>query len=60
VSLNRMTLEITDEPVTEGRVRRVLPWLTAYPEPAVLPELKSNDFSAEAKLRHGDFVRRQR
>jgi len=55
--LKQITLEITDEPVTREKVQGVLPWLSNYPEPSVLPELELNDFSAEAKLRYGDFLR---
>jgi hypothetical protein len=32
-TLSRITLEITDEPVTEGQVKRILPWLS---DPAVV------------------------
>ena len=57
-ALSSITLAITDEPVTKGRVEAVLGWLNEYPEPSVVPQIDPNDFSFEAKLRHGDFIRR--
>ncbi|MBZ0164880.1 MAG: hypothetical protein K8H74_19485 [Notoacmeibacter sp.] len=56
--LASVTLEITDEPMTEGKVDEVLGWLSKYPEPSVLPKVSPTDFSFEAKLRHGEFIRR--
>jgi hypothetical protein len=58
VSLKAVTLETTDEPVTEGRVAAVLGWLGPYPEAPLLPMISPTDFSFEAKLRQGSFIRR--
>jgi hypothetical protein len=55
--LNSITMTITDEPVTEGKVERVLGWLGKHPETPVLPKINPTDFSFEAKLRQGDFIR---
>lgn len=57
-SLKSITLEITSEPVTEGKVEKLLGWLSQHPEPSVIPKVQPTDFSFEAKLRHGDFIRR--
>lgn len=57
-ALSSITLAITDEPVTKGPVEAVLGWLSKYPEPSVVPQIDPKDFSFEAKLRHGDFIRR--
>ncbi len=56
--LNAITMTITGEPMTEGRVEEVLGWLGQYPETPILPSIKPTDFSFEAKLRQGDFLRR--
>jgi hypothetical protein len=57
--LRSVTLEITDEPVTEGEVERVLPWLGEYPEP---PLVRSEDIFHPthfgSSIKHGDFIRR--
>ena len=59
VSLKRITLEITDEPVTEGKVESVLGWLNSVnrlvePKPGAL--LK--DTPVEHRLYHLDFMRK--
>jgi hypothetical protein len=56
--LEGISITITYEPVTEGKVEAVLGWLGPHPEPAVLSVVKPSDFSVEAKLRHGDFIKR--
>lgn len=58
VSLTSATLGVTDEPVTEGRVEEVLGWLGPYPETRLLLNTSSTDFSVEAQLEQGQFVRR--
>lgn len=58
-ALKSVTLEVTDEAATQGRMEQVLGWLGEHPEPSVIPDVKPTDFSFEAKLRHGDFIRRQ-
>ncbi len=59
-ALKSITLEITDEPVTMGRVEKVLGWLGPYPEPTLG---KSEDIYSPifaATVNHGDFIRRQK
>jgi hypothetical protein len=58
VSLKRITLEITDDTMTEGLIKKVLPWLGDYPEPPLLSEPDPKDFSFAALRRHGDFIRK--
>lgn len=59
VRLKAVTLEITDDPVTEERVEALLGWLGIYPETRLFSEIRSTDFSIEAQLEQGDFIRRQ-
>ena len=60
VRLKAVTLEITDEAVTEGRVDSLLKWLGPYPEPALGPStgesLDSSPFFLKVLM--GDFIRR--
>jgi hypothetical protein len=58
VRLKAVTLEITEEAVTEGPLDALLPWLETYPEAALLPKIDPNDWSLRATLRPGDFIRR--
>ena len=59
VSLKAVTLAVTDEPVTEGKVEAVLGWLGPYPEPALLPgDGRSGDIPFAMKIHQGDFIRR--
>ena len=59
VSLASMTLEITDEPVTNGRVESVLGWLGEHPEPSLCPATGQTRNIPFCSLRsHGDFIRR--
>ena len=55
VRLAGVTMAVVREPITRGRVDQLLPWLGPDPEPSILPSVASDDFSVEAKLRHGDF-----
>ncbi len=57
VKLHSITIEMTGEKVTQD-IENKLPWVRGYPEEPVLPEIKANDFSAEAQLRKGHFIRR--
>ncbi|MBT2131949.1 hypothetical protein [Aliiroseovarius lamellibrachiae] len=57
-AITGVTVQSTDEPVTEGVVEQVLGWLGPYPELPVLPEIDPYDFSFAAKLRQGQFIRR--
>ena len=59
VSLNSMTLEITDGPVTEGRVEAVLAWLGPYPEPGLGPATGgTTNIPFYHRVHMGDFIRR--
>lgn len=54
VSLKRITVQVTDDPVTTGIEER-LGWLGEYPEPSLDPDHGPRDFSLPATLHHGDF-----
>jgi hypothetical protein len=57
VELRRITVEITDAPVTD-RIRQRLPWLSRYPEPSLDPNFRPTTTpSFLQRLRHGDFSR---
>ncbi len=60
VRLKALTLEITREAVTEGRVEGVLGWLGPYPEPGLCPAtgglLKDAPFCRMVTM--GDIIRR--
>jgi len=58
VRLKAVTLEITREAMTEGRVEGVLGWMPDYPEAPIIPKVDPMDFSLSATLRQGDFIRR--
>jgi hypothetical protein len=58
VSLESITLEITDEKVTEGEVKKALKWLGEHPETPLLPKLDPKDFSLVALLRQGVFIKK--
>lgn len=56
--LKAIRLEITDEPVTAGRLESVLGWLGPYPETPLIPKVALDDFSFAALRRQGEFIRR--
>ena len=56
VSLRRITVQMTDDPVTSGIGQR-LGWLSEYPEPSLKPDHGPRDFSLAATLHHGAFRR---
>ncbi len=57
--LKSITLEITDEDVTKGRIEKLLPWLGQYPEPPLCKPTSETDYSfCAASVHHGDFIRR--
>jgi len=60
VSLKTVTLEITDEPVAEGRVEAILGWLGPYPEPTLGPATGGplQDAPFHQHVTMGDFIRR--
>ena len=55
-SIKRVTIQMTDEPVTSG-IRKRLPWLSSHPEPSLNPRHGPHDWSLPATLTHGDFSR---
>lgn len=55
-SIKRVTIQMTDEPVSRG-IRKRLPWLGSYPEPSLNPRHGPEDWSLPATLTHGDFSR---
>jgi hypothetical protein len=56
--LKSITLEITNEPVTEGKVGPLLAWLSDYPEPALCERSDSSQISFCRTVHHGDIIRR--
>ena len=55
--LKRITMQIVDEPVTEG-INRRLEWLGNYPEPRLDSDYRgSSEPSLSQRLSHGNFVR---
>jgi hypothetical protein len=61
VGLTSVTLEITKEPVTVGRLDGLLGWLGPYPEPRLIPpDGRSTGVPISRSLSHGDFIRRPR
>ena len=56
--LEGVTLEVTEEPVTEGRVRELLGWLGFYPEPGLIKgDGRTTDIPFGMRVTHGDFWR---
>lgn len=58
VRLKSVVLEVTEEPVTEGRVEGVLGWLGPYPETRLRSTVAPTDFSPVAQIDQGMFIRR--
>lgn len=57
--LKAITLDITDEPVTTGKVKKVLEWLGLYPEPSLGPYTnRTNNIPFYLRVTHGSFLRR--
>jgi hypothetical protein len=55
---NSMTLSITEEPVTDGVVHKVLGWLTAYPEQGLSPPTgRTTDIPFSRRVSYGDLLR---
>ena len=59
VRLKGVTLAVTKEAVTEGKVEAVLGWLGPYQETPLLKHIDPMDFSFEAQLREGSFIVRK-
>lgn len=59
VSLKSITLEITDEPATKGKVENILTWLGQHPEPKLGPATGgTTNIPFYRLVSHGDFLRR--
>ena len=59
VELRAVTLEVTGDPVTEGRVESLLGWLGPYPEPKLGPATGGTaDIPFNRMVEMGDFIRR--
>lgn len=57
--LNSLTLTMSDEPMTEGKMDSVLGWLGPYPEPRLSPATgRTTDIPFSRRISHGDFIRR--
>jgi len=58
-TLKSITLEITDEPVTTGKVEEVLGWLSEHPEPGLCPSTgRTTNIPFCRRVKHGDIIRR--
>ncbi len=58
-AITGVTVQSTDEPVTEGVVEQVLGWLGPYPEPGLCkPTGRTTNIPFCRRVRHGDFIRR--
>ena len=58
-ALKSITLEVTDESVTGGKMGSLLNWLSKYPEPPLCIPASATDFSfCATSIHHGDFIRR--
>lgn len=55
-ALKRITLEITDEPVTLGRVGTQLEWIGPHPEPPLAHPQSLFAPTLASSIRHGDFL----
>ncbi|MBX3581497.1 MAG: hypothetical protein KF810_06360 [Rhizobiaceae bacterium] len=59
VSLRRITLEITDEKVTERNIKKLLPWLGEYPEPKLGPATGgTSNIPFYRHVSYGDLLRK--
>ncbi|NML73644.1 hypothetical protein HHL25_05830 [Rhizobium sp. S-51] len=57
--LASITMAITNEAVTKGKVENVMEWLGPYPEPRLSPATgKASDIPFSRKVAQGDFIRR--
>jgi hypothetical protein len=52
-----ISMTMTDEPVTDGVVQRLLPWLSSHPEPKLSPATgRSKNIPFSRQVSHGDFI----
>jgi len=56
IQLRRLTVQLTDDPVTTGIEKR-LKWLSKFPESSLDPSHSPTDYSLPATLIQGDFRR---
>ncbi|MEM1378702.1 MAG: hypothetical protein AAGG69_15080 [Pseudomonadota bacterium] len=57
-ALQSMTLEITRERVTRGRIEQLISWYSGYPEPGLCPATgRSTDIPFCRRVNHGDIIR---
>jgi len=49
------TVAVTDEPVTQGRIAGLLPWIGPFPEPRICPPIGSSETHACRQFTHGHF-----
>ncbi|MEM7778442.1 MAG: hypothetical protein AAF732_22920 [Pseudomonadota bacterium] len=58
-ALRSLTIEITDEPVTEGRVEQIIDWLGDDPESRLGPATgRTTGIPFYRRVSNGDFIRR--
>lgn len=58
VSLSGLTLEITEDAITEGRLRSILKWLGPDPEPHLVPgDGRTTTAPLAMRINVGDFIR---
>ena len=57
-SLKSITLEITDDPVTTGKMEQILGWLGPHPEPALGSKTDGKPTPFYRRVYHGSFIRR--
>lgn len=58
VELRAVTLEVTGDLVAEVRVESLLGWLGPYPETRLFDNVDPLNFSEEAQMEQGGFIRR--
>ncbi|MEM9999252.1 MAG: hypothetical protein AAF940_00090 [Pseudomonadota bacterium] len=56
-ALQSITLEITNEPTTEGKVEALIDWYSGYPEPGLCPSTgRVTDIPFCRRVKHGDLI----
>ncbi|MEM9999799.1 MAG: hypothetical protein AAF940_02860 [Pseudomonadota bacterium] len=56
-TLQSITLEITNEPTTEGKVEALIDWYSGYPEPGLCPSTgRVTDIPFCRRVKHGDLI----
>jgi hypothetical protein len=49
------TVEVTDEPVTQGKIEALLPWIGPFPEPRICPPIGPTEVHTCRRFTHGNF-----